>query len=142
MGAKPDVVVHLDPLGNTPLLEHRPIGSIVEMVTTNHVGVGGDECALTEPDVSTRKDLAVEAYVGPVIDLDVSILAAQDRISTDEDTVSNGDATVVGTLGIETAVVIDHDIVTDANLVGMAEHDVLPEDHVPSHPSQEPGIEL
>ena len=77
-----------------------------------------------------REHLAVEADVGAVAELDVAVLARQDRVAADEHAAADADAAVGLALGVEQAVVVDDDVVADADLVRMPQHDVLPEDDV------------
>ena len=77
-----------------------------------------------------RKHLAVEADVGAVGELDVAVLARQDRVAADEHAAADPDAGFVVALGVEQAVVVDHDVVADVNLVRMTQHDVLAEHDV------------
>src|SRR5439155_69395 len=74
-------------------------------------------------------------------DLDVAVLARQNRVTSDEDAASDTNPAVVVALGVEQAVVIDDDIAADVNLVRMPEDDVLSEDDVPAARSQEKGIQ-
>src|SRR5262249_25758294 len=73
---------------------------------------------------------AVEADVRAVGDLDVAVLARQDRVAADEDAASDRNPAVAVPLRVDEAVVVDHDVVADADLVRVPEHDVLAEDHV------------
>ena len=43
-------------------------------------------------------------------------------------------------LGVEQAVIVDHDVVADADLVRMAQGDVLAEDHVAAAGAEQPGV--
>ena len=95
--------------------------------------------SLADADARGREDLAVEADVGAVLDDDVAVLAAQDRVAADEDAVADGDALVVGALRIEAAQVVDDDVVADVNLVRMPERDVDAEDDVAADASRAPA---
>ena len=77
-----------------------------------------------------REQLAVEADVGAVGQLDVAVLARQDRVAADEDAAADSDAAIGVALRVEQAVVVDDDVAADVDLVRMAQHDVLAEHDV------------
>ena len=100
------------------------------MVAADDVAVGGHQHARTDRDAAGREDLAVEADVRAVGQLDVAVLAGQDRVAPDEHAVADPDAPVRLALRVEQAVVVDDDVVADVNLVRVAQDDVLAEDDV------------
>src|SRR6185295_8309986 len=61
----------------------------------------------------------------------------QDRVASDEHAGSDGDPGVAIALRVDQAVVVDHHVVADADLVRMAQHDVLAEDDVPAARAEE-----
>ncbi len=69
--------------------------------------------------------------------MDVSVLAGEDGIPSDKDPVFEVDTPVVRTLGIENTVVVDDDVGTDADLVGMAKDNVLAKHDVPTAAPQQ-----
>ena len=77
-----------------------------------------------------------------VVDDDVAVLATQDRVASDEHPVTDADAFVVGAFGIQATTIVDHDVVTNPNLVRVTQYDVDPETHVASAPAKKQGIEL
>ena len=79
--------------------------------------------------------------LAPVAQLDVAVLAREDRVAADEHAVADPDAAVGFALRVEQAVVVDDDVAADVNLVRMAEHDVLAEDDVPSAGPEEQRVE-
>ena len=87
-----------------------------------------------------RENLAVEADVRAVADLDVAVLARENRVAADEDAAADADARVGLALGVEQAVVVDDDVVADVNLVRMPQHDVLAEDDVAAAAAEQPRI--
>ena len=52
------------------------------------------------------------------------------------------DALVVNPLGVEQHVVVDDDVVSDLDLVGVSQHHVLPERHAPPTLAEHERIEL
>ena len=139
---EPDVVVHLDPLGDPVLMEHRRVGAVVGMVSTDQVHVCRNQGVLAEADTTAGEDLAVEADARVVVDLDVSILAAQNGAPPDEDTGSDVDATVVGTLRVQAAPVVDYYVVPDTNLVGVSEHHVGAERDIAAGAAEQQRVQL
>src|SRR5206468_2945743 len=101
------------------------IGEI--MIAADDVAIGGHQHRAPDRDAAGGKQLAVEPDVGGVAELDVAVLARQDGIAADEDTIADPDAAVGLALRVEQTVVVDDDIPADVNLVRMAEHDVLTE---------------
>ena len=101
------------------LLEHglRRIGEVV--VAADHVAVRGQQRARADRDAAGRENLAVEADVRAVSELDVAVLARQDRVAADEHPVANPDPAVRLPLGIQQAVVVDHHVAADVDLVRM-----------------------
>src|SRR5206468_11391870 len=88
-----------------------------------------------------REDLTVESDVGARGELDVAILAGEDRIPTDEHAVADRDAAVRFTLGVEQTVVVDRNVVADVNLVRVPQDDVLAEDDVAAARSEKQWIQ-
>ncbi len=79
---EPDIVVDLDALSGSPLVEHRDVGLVIEMIAANEIRVGSNERVLSQPHARRREDLDVEPDVGVVIDDDVAVLAAENRVGT------------------------------------------------------------
>src|SRR5439155_8920560 len=88
-----------------------------------------------------RKNFAVEPDVRSVGELDVAVFARENCVAADEDTVADGDAAVRFAFCVEEAVVVDHDVVAEANLVRMSQHDVLTEDDVAPARAEEPRVQ-
>lgn len=105
----------IDAVGLAPLLEDRlrRVGEVV--VATDDVGVHHQQRASTAAHAARREQLAVEADVGAVAQLDVAVLARQDGVATDEHAAADTDALVRLALGVEQAVVVDHDVVGDVD---------------------------
>jgi hypothetical protein len=98
------------------------------VVPADHVAIGRDQRVAADPHPARREQLTVEADVRPVPQLDVPVLARQYGVATDEDAVADGDPLVARSLGVEQAVVVDDDVVTDADFPWMTQHHVLAED--------------
>ncbi len=112
------------------------------MCPADEVTIGSQEDFTTEYYSACGEDLAVEAYIGLRADLDVAVLAAQDRVAADEDSVGDDNAAVVAPLGIQQDVVVNYHVVADVDLVGMAQHDVAPEDHSAAAGTKQLWVEL
>ena len=128
--------------GRRPRLrEHRArrIGEIV--VAADDVTVRGHQDAGADRDPARRKHFAVEADVGAVGELDVAVLARQDRIASDEDAAPDADAAIRFALRVQQAVVVDDHVIADVNLVRVTQDDVLPEDDVAAARSEEQRIQ-
>ena len=119
------------------LLEHglRRIREVV--IAADDVAVRRHQHAAADRDAARREHLAVEADVRAVAELDVAVLARQDRVAADEHAVADPDAAVRLALRVEQAVVVDDDVAADVNLVRMAQHDVLAEDDVAAARSEQ-----
>src|SRR5687768_12494679 len=109
---------------------------------SNEIGVSRYQNVLADAHTRRREDLAVESDIGAILDEDVAVLAAEDGIAADEHAVADRDALVVETLGIEATQIVDHDVVTDMNLVGMSERDVDTENDVAADGAENQRIEL
>ena len=112
-GAEPDAVADVDAPRGPALLQHRDVHAIVEMIPADQIGIGGHQDALADPHARGGEDLAVEPEVGAILDDDVAVLAAEDRVAADEDAAADDDAAVVGALGVEAALIVDDDVVAD-----------------------------
>src|SRR3954462_11340258 len=102
------------------------------MIAADHVAVRRNQGVLPDRHRARAEDLAVEPDVGTVSELDIAVLARQDRVPADEHAAANRDSAIRLSLCIDQAVIVDDDVVADADFVWMAEHDVLAEDHVPA----------
>src|SRR5450759_2466303 len=107
------------------------------MVAADDVAVRRQQRVASDRHLARREQLAVEADVGPVGDVDIAVLARQDRVPPDEDAAADRDAAITVPLRVDQAVVVDDHVVADPDLVRMSQHHVLPEDHVPSARAQE-----
>ena len=139
--SKPGAVADRD-AGRLPLLrEHGPRGVAEIVVTADQIAVRGDQRVAADAHAARGKNLAVESDVGAFAQLDVAVLARQNRISPDEGAAVDPNPGVRFTLGIDEAVVVDDDVVADADLVRMPKHDVLAEDDIPSACAQQQRIQ-
>ena len=111
------------------------------MVAADEITVRGQERVASDPHHARGKHLAVETNVHAVVENDIAVLARENRVASDEHAAANGDPAVAVALGVEQAVVVDDDVVPDADLVRMTEHDVLPEDHVAPTRAEERRIQ-
>ena len=85
--AEPDVIADVDAASGPALLQDWKVDAIVEVIAADEVGVRRDkhlaaDCARRPPE-----DLDVEADVRLFVELDVAVLAAQDRVPPEEDAV-------------------------------------------------------
>ena len=77
------------------LIEHRlSIGSVELVVAADQIGVGRDERARANAHAAGGKHLAVESDVRVVGELDVAVLAREDRVAADEHAAADADAGV------------------------------------------------
>ncbi len=111
------------------------------VVAADQIGVGRQQRVLADVDAACGKQLAVESDVDAVLELDVAVLARQDRVAADEHAAADRDAAVGVALGVEQTVVVDHHVVSDADLVRMAQHDVLTENDAAAARAEERGIQ-
>jgi hypothetical protein len=111
------------------------------MIAADDIGIGGEESAAADRHAAGGKELAVEADIGVVAQLDIAVLAREDCVASNEYAVPDPDAAVRLALGVHEAVVVDDHIVADMNLVGVAEHDVLAENHVSAARAEQERIE-
>ena len=110
------------------------------MIAADDVAVRGHQHRAADGHATGRKHLAVEPDVGGVAELDVAVLAGQNRIAADKDAVPDAYAAVRLALGVEQTVVVDDDVAADVNLVRMAEHDVLAKHDVAAARTEQPGV--
>ena len=87
------------------------------------------------------EDLTIEPEVGVVLDHDIAVLAAEDRVASDEHAVADEDPAIVGPLGVEAAIV-DDDVVADHDLVRVAHHHVHAEHDVAPDASEDQRIQF
>src|SRR5687767_4847237 len=93
-GAKPRPIAHTDAGRRAPLFEHRA-GSIAEIViAADQITIRGDQDIAADSHATCGEDLAVEADVGPLVELDVAVLARQNGVPADEDAARHADAGV------------------------------------------------
>ena len=111
------------------------------MPAADHVAIRGHQHALADGDSAGREHFAVEADVRAVGQLDVAVLARQDRVAPDEHAVADSNSAVGLALGVDQAVVVDDDVAPDVDLVRMAQHDVLSEDDVAPARTQQQRIQ-
>jgi len=141
MGAEPGMVVDFDPARGPALVEHRDVGAVVQVVAADEIRVGRDQHLLPDAHARRRKNLDVEPQVGVVVDDDVAVFAAQNRVAADEGPRADLDAAVVGAFRVEAAVVVDDHVVRQADLVGVAQDDADAEGHAAAAPAEEQWIE-
>src|SRR5262249_42665899 len=122
---EPRAVANRNPLRTSRLFEHRLRRIRKVVIAADHIDVGRQQHVGADADPAGGKDLAVETDVRAIGELDVAVLAGQDRIAADEDAVADPDAGVRLALGVEQTVVVDHDVVADVNLVRMPQYNVL-----------------
>src|SRR5262245_9435852 len=82
-------------------------GSAEVLLPAEDVRIRRHEHVGADANAAGRKHFAVESDVGPGCQLDVAVLARQDRIAADEDAVADVDTAVGVPLGVEEAVVVD-----------------------------------
>src|SRR5437588_7139541 len=100
------------------------------MVATDDVAVRSHQDVLPDRHAARGKYFAVEADVHALGKLDVAVLARQNRVAADEHAARDSYPAIAVAFRIEQAVVVDHDVVSNVNLVRMPQDDVLPEDDI------------
>ena len=117
------------------------LGAVVgHMVTPNQIDIRRQQDVAAHHHPARRKEFAVETDVRAVVEFDVAVLARQNGIASDKHPRANANASIRGALGVQKAVVIDHDVVGNVNLVRMPKHDVLPEDDIAAARAKQPRI--
>src|SRR3990172_4987077 len=139
--SQPDVVTERDAPRGARLFEHGEAGALELVPATHEVGVGGEEPVAPDADPRPREDLGVEAHVHVIAEDDVAVLAGEDRAAADEHTVADIDPAIPGPLRVEDHEVVDGDVVAEADLPGMPQHDPLTEDDVAAGGPEQPRIE-
>ncbi len=64
-----------------PCSQHGDVDAIVEVIAADEIGVGGHQDVLPHAHPRRREDLAVEPDVRAILDHDVAVLAAEDRVA-------------------------------------------------------------
>ncbi len=123
------------------LLEHRTRGIAEVVVAADQVAVRGHQHVPSDPHAARRENLAVEADVGAFREVDIAVLARENRVSADEDAAGDANAGVRVSLRVDQAVVVDDHVIADVDLVRMPEHHVLPEDDVASAGAKQQWIQ-
>ena len=100
------------------------------VVAADEIAVRRNQRVAPDPHAARRENLAIEADVRAFGQIDIAVLARQNRVPADEDAARDADARVRLSLRVDEAVVVDDHVIADMNLVRMAQHDVLPEDDV------------
>src|SRR5262245_12456489 len=111
------------------------------VIAADYVAVCGHQHTLADPDAARRKHLAVEPDVGAVRQLDIAVLARENRVAADEHAIADFDAGIGRALGVEQTLIVDHDVSADTNLVRVTERDMLAEDHVAAARAEEQRVE-
>ena len=111
------------------------------MIASNQVAVRGNQNIAPDAHRAGGKDFAVESDIRSVAQVDVAVLAREDRVAADEHAVADSDAPIAASLRVDQAVVVDNDVVADPDLVRMTKHDVLTKDHVAATAGQKRGIQ-
>src|SRR2546421_1015359 len=118
--ANPRAVADRDAARHAPLLDDG-LGGIGEVViAADDVGIRRHQDTAADGHAARREHLAVEPDVRAVAEVDVAVLARQDRVAPDEDAVAEADAAVRLPLRVEPAVVVDDDVLADADVVATA----------------------
>ena len=92
--AKPRAVADGDAGRFARLLEHRTRGIAEVVIAADQVAVRGDQRVAPDPHAARRENLAIEADVGAIGQLDVAVLAREDRVPADEHAAPDADAGV------------------------------------------------
>src|SRR5262245_8823152 len=122
----------------TSLLQDRTVGIREVVIAADQVAVRGQQRVPADADTARREQFAVEPDVCPVLDVDITVLARQNRVASYEHALSDRDAAIRVSFGVEQAVVVDHDVVSKVDLVGMSNYHVLPEDDAaPARPEEQ-----
>src|SRR6185295_11125677 len=116
-------------------------GVLPIVVAADHVAIRGEQGARAELDASRREYFAVEADIRALADHDVAVLAGQDGIAADERACADRDASIGVALRVDQALIVNHHVIADADLVRMPEDDVLSEDHAAAARSEEHRIQ-
>jgi hypothetical protein len=140
-GAEPHAVANDDPGGPPRLREHRRRRIREVMIAADDVPVRSHQDVGAERHTAGGEQLAIEADVRSRPDLDVSVLARQDRVAPDEHPRADANAAVARAFRIEQAVVVDDNVVADVNLVRVAEDHVLSENHVAAARAEQPRVQ-
>src|SRR6185436_11810699 len=123
-GPQPGPFADADAGRRARLIQDRARRIAEVVIAADEVAVGGDEHVPADVHAARRKNFAVESDVDPVGQLDIAVLARENRVAPDECTAADADAGVRFTFGVDQAVVVDDDVVGDADFVRMAQHDV------------------
>ena len=142
MCPQPDIVLYGDPHSASLLLHDCDVRPVDAMTSSIEVRVGRNLDMLANLHDVGREDLTVEGYVRTSFHHDVPILAIQNGVSSNEHAIGDEDTLVLTAFGVKNAVVIDHNVVAQVDLVRVPEDNVRPENHPSTDLAKEKAIEV